>query len=73
MGEQTVFIDGRIAEKISDSQRLCDVELDWLRADKKSLVIKKKQYPHTETALRFSKFYRASKPGLEFFKENASD
>ena len=73
VGEQTVFIDGRIAEKISDSQRLCDVELDWLRADKKSLVIKKKQYPHTETALRFSKFYRASKPGLEFFKENASD
>ena len=73
VGEQTVFIDGRIAEKISDRQRLWDVELDWLRADKKSLVIKKKQYPHTETAFRFSKFYRTSKPGLEFFKENASD
>ena len=73
VGEQTVFIDGRIAEKISDSQRLCDVELDWLRADKKSLVIKKKHYQHTTTFHKFSKFYRASKPGLEFFKENASD
>jgi hypothetical protein len=73
VGEQTVFIDGRIAEKIADSQRLCDVELDWLRADKKSLVIKKKHYQHTTTFHKFSKFYRASKPGLEFFKENASD
>jgi len=73
VGEQTVFIDGRIAEKISDRQRLWDVELDWLRADKKSLVIKKKHYQHTTTFNKFSKFYRASKPGLEFFKENASD
>jgi hypothetical protein len=73
VGAQTVFIDGRIAEKISDRQKLLDIELDWLRADKKSLVIKKKRYQHSATFHKFSKFSRASKPRLEFFKENASD
>jgi hypothetical protein len=72
-GEQIVFIDEQIAEKIQARGELEDLEKDWMRADKKSLVIKKKRYPHLETNLRFSKFFIASKPGLEFFKENSSD
>lgn len=73
IGEQTRSIDIQIAEKIEGRGELKEIEKDWLRADKKSLVIKKKRYPHSETTLRFSKFYIASRPGLEFLSENASD